>query len=441
MLATHTAFSEFDAAFSQAQTAFASGQYDVVLDRCEKALKLDKNATAVYALAGNACLVLSRPEKAEAYFRHALRLDNTAGERYFDLGNSLFGQQRLSEAMTHYAAAAQLGCSPEVMQKIYYLMGVISQLQGNNQAALLNYDKSASLRGANPDLEDMLLKRLQIYVQEKDFAGAENCAWQLKNMLPEEFQSYQLLFQIYLEEGKTANARKVLEEAKDNHLLENDPAAAIEWGFDLAMLSCFLAEQEPEQKTKHYKAALRYLDELERAQQLSAKDHCEVLITSAEIYMKLNDMEQAQRLAREAAEQKDASLAEYADRGCYILAKCGAARKDYRQMGLCAGRLKESQSMVHRHYAYYAQAYAVRAQAGDDPALQAKGERLYQEAIAYYKNCTVASPGDYSAYLYRAKLYVDRGDMERLEKISQVLPAQARQMLEAYIKEVRREES
>ncbi len=428
------AFTEFDMCFSQAQTAFASGQYDITLDNCKKALKLNPKVAMVYALAGNTSLVLNDMKQAEAYFRDAVKLQPYVGERYFDLGNSLFGQQRLSEAMTYYATASQLGCSAEIMQKLYYLLGVINQLQGKNQEALVNYKKSQSLPGANADLEDILLKSLQIHIEEHNFVQAENCAKQLNNLIPNEFQSYQLLFQIYLEQRKTAEANNALEEAR-KYVNLND-MAKIELGFDEVMLSCFLAEQETENSTEYYNQALRQLDQLEDTLQLSDKDHCEVLITSAEIHMKLNNNAEAVRLAQQVTAQEDAALTEYVDRGWYILSKCAAEQHDYSELERYAHILKESDNLIHRHYGYYAEMYAVNKLAEKDSARKEHSEALYNQAIAYYKNCTVISPGDYIAYLYRAKAYVDRGKWEKVEDISHLLPKQTRQALEDYIRQV-----
>lgn len=153
---------QFEELCSEAQMAFANGRYDTAVDICKKAIRLQSNVVAIYTLAGNASLVQNQMEEAEKFFIHAVELDKYVGERYFDLANSLFGQQRLSEALENYAKAVQLGCRDEVMQKIYYLMGVINQVdQKNYKDALLNFEKSERILGVNADHADILLKRIQ----------------------------------------------------------------------------------------------------------------------------------------------------------------------------------------------------------------------------------------------------------------------------------------
>ena len=104
---------------SQATQAYASGQYAVSQELCDKVTALYPDTTEAYALAGSCCLVREMFFAAEKYFRRSVSLDPENGERYFELANSLFGQQRNAEAMEAYATALQYGCRDEVMRKIH----------------------------------------------------------------------------------------------------------------------------------------------------------------------------------------------------------------------------------------------------------------------------------------------------------------------------------
>lgn len=428
---------EFDEMISKAQMAFVNGQYDYCVELCRVALQLEPSSVVTYSLKGNSHLVLEQFMKAEKEFRKAVELDNKTGERYFDLGNSLFGQQRLSEAMECYACATQLGCGEEILKKIYYIMGVINQVSQNNyKEALLNYEKSDRLSGDNEDQADILLKRIQIYVEQKRFFDAENCAIQLKYLLPSEFQSYQLLFQLYLEQRKTREANEILDEAELN--VELNQEITVEIGFDRAMLFCFLAEQTPEEKKAYYERALSKLDELDKSGMLSQKDKCEVLITSAEIYQKLEQYDMAVKLANVAASYTDDELIEYIERGRYILLECGDCLKDYFSVRKYAKLLKGSSNLFYRHHGYYSEAYAVKKLTEINQSFQKECIKLYNLAIAYYRNCTVSSPGDFLAYLYRAKAYIDIGRFDKAEELGKLLPKDAQESLNEYISQVRK---
>lgn len=428
---------KYDDIMSKAQMAFVNAQYNYCIDLCCSAIEIEPSSVTPYSLKGNSHLVLNQFEMAENDFRRAIELDDKNGERYFDLGNSLFGQQRLSEALESYAAATQFGCREEILKKIYYIMGVINQVSQNNyKDALLNYEKSDKLPGDNTDQADILLKKIQIYVEQRDFFKAENCAIQLKYLLPSEFQSYQLLFQLYLEQKKTSEAKIILDEAEKN--VDLDQEIKIEIGFDRAMLSCFLAEQTPEEKNKYYEQALKQLAALGKSGMLGKKDRCEVLITSSEIYLKLEKYDMAVKLSGVVAAYTEDELKEYIERGRYILLECSDKKKDYLAVRKYAKLLKESKNLFYKHHGYYSEAYAVKKLTEINQSFQHECSELYNIAIAYYRNCTVASPGDFLAYLYRAKSYVDIGKYDKAEEIGKLLPEDAQKSLSEYISHVRK---
>lgn len=422
----------FEELCSNAQMAFINGRYDNTVNICREAIQLEADVAEVFTLAGNACLVQNRMQEAEEFFRRAVELDIHTGERYFDLANSLFGQQRLSDALENYAKAVQLGCRDEVMQKIYYLMGVINQVeQKDYKDALLNFERAEKMHGENSDRADILLKRIQIYVEQHRYEKAENCAVQLKLLVPGEFQSYQLLYQLYLEQKKTKKADEILKEAEENIVL--DTKIKIEIAFDRIMLCCFLAEQNPAEMDKYYEEALNQLMVLDKSGLLSEKDKCEVLITGSEIYMKLLQYDKAIEWAAEAVSHTGKELTEYFERGYYILLVCADKRKDYIGIRKYAQKLKKSENIFYRNHCYYSEAYAVKKMSEENPLLREECVRLYNLAIAYYRNAAVTEPGDFLAYLYRAKCYVDMGKYDKAAEIGKLLPEDAQKLLQDYI--------
>ncbi len=429
--------SKFEELYSEAQMAFVNGRYDTAVNICEKAVRLKADVPEIYTLAGNACLVQKQMEEAEKFFIHAAELNAHEGERYFDLANSLLGQQRLSEALEIYAKAVQLGCRDEVMQKIYYLMGVINQTdQKNYKDALSNFEKSEKIPGVNADQADILLKKIQIYVEQQRFEKAENCAIQLKLLMPGEFQGYQLLFQLYLQQKKIEKAKDILDEAEENAGFHSE--AQIEIAFDRAMLSCFLAEQNPDQMSEHYENALKQLAELDETGLLSKNDKCEALITGAEIYMKLRQYDEAIKLAELAASHTEPELTEYIERGYYILMNCADSRKNYPAVREYACKLKQSENVFYRHHGYYSEAYAVKKLSEMNQSFQKECTELYHAAIAYFRNAAVAVPGDFLAYMYRAKAYVDLGMYDRAEEIGKLLSEENQKALQVYIDSAKR---
>lgn len=429
--------SRIDQCFSDALTAFMSEQYSYCIKKCEEGLVLDSTRADLWSLKGNALLLQEQNEKAEEAFKYACQLSSNSGEVYFNLGNALFGQQKYSEAVKAYSTALELDCSDEIKKKIYFLVGTINQASLNNsEDALLNYEKSEQISGVNNDQFDILLRKIQIYIEQRNFAKAESCAMQLKLLIPSEFKSYQLLFQIYLEQKKTTEAAQVLEEVEANLSLESENI--IELGFDKAMLSCFMAEQDTENAECYYKKALQQLASLENNSGLSTKDQCEILLTSADIYIKLEQHGQSIEFAKRviALTDKETDLIEYRERAVYTLLTCADIAKDYASVSEYARLLKNSENLFYRHHGYYAEAYASKMNNTSVAEPTEEYVRLYEIAIAYYKNAVISSPGDILAYLYRAKSYVDIGEYDRAREIAELLPEDSKKQLYEYISEV-----
>ncbi|MDY5772964.1 MAG: tetratricopeptide repeat protein [Bacteroidaceae bacterium] len=427
---------KFDELYSDAQFAFSIGRYDTAIELGKKALTIAPNEVKVYSLVGNAYLVQNKLNDAEQYFVKAEDLDPNTGERYFDLGNCYFGQQRLKEALEQYASAIKLGCRDEVMQKLYYVVGIINQLDGKRAEALVNFEKADAIDGLNNDRTDILLKKTQIYVEQNNLPQAENCALQLKLLMPNEFKSYQLLFQIYLEQRKIDEAGDVLAEAEQ--YCGDSPEEATEIRFDRAMLYCFMAENDPEKQEVHFSNAEAVLDEIEASPDSSELNRCEAILTRADICYKLNRIDQAIEFAGKVEKITDPELAEYAERARYTLIRCFSHKNDFVNARDYARILKDSENSFYKHYSYYAEAYASKRIAETAHARSNDYIGLYNAAIAYYRNCTVTSPGDFLAYLFRAKCYVDIGKFDKAEEIGKLLPADAQANLNDYINQERR---
>ena len=244
-----------------------------------------------------------------------------------------------------------------------------------------------------------------------------------------------MLFQLQLEQRKFPQAIATLKEAETfcPQSIDN----RIEIRFDYAMIYCFQADVWPDQSTHYYDMALEVLTELSKETALPLDVKCEIEVTQAEIFMKTNREQQAVVIAERVAHMDEEDLIEYVERCRFMLLQYYSGKKDYSKVQEYAVLLKDSETVFHRHMGYYAEANALSQLASKDTSLQKKAQRAYEVAIAYYKNCTVSSPGDYLAYLYRAMAYVDIGKYDRAQEILRVLPEDGRKKLQAHIDQKR----
>lgn len=425
----------FEECLANAETKFASERYEDALKLARTAFTLQPGSVKAYVIAGNCCFLTESYSNAEKYFRKAAELDPQNGEHYFLLGNALFAQERLSEARNAYASAEQLGCDDASKEKILYIMGMIDQVQGRYQDALVNYRKADTLPGASEDQMDILLNQVEIYKELGDLEQAEHAAIQLKLLIPSEFSAYQLLFQLQLEQRKFDQAMRTLKEAEAYSLdaAEN----RMEYLFDHVLVHCFKAEAEPLLADQHYSNALHSLSELENYPELPVHIKYEAAVTRAEIYLRNNQIQQCASVAAPLAELDDEDLAEYAERSRFLLMEAYSRQKDYPNIHKYAGMLIDSEDSFISNLSRYYETYAFAQMAKDNPSLQKQSQHKYDLLIAYYKNRTVTVPGDYIAHLYRAMAYVDTGRYDDAKRISALLPTEAEQQLNKHIEEAK----
>lgn len=463
---------------SNAYMAYAMGRYDTTLSLCEEAHKMDSSDSRTYSLQGNAFLALERLQDAERYYRMALELDPDNGEYYFELGNSFFGQKLYRDALEAYAKAEQLGCRDAVKRRLYYQMGVINQTNGDSNAALLNYDKADSI-GENEidDLsEEILLNRIQICMDTAEMKNivspkkgnqtssfrnslkafealsyneimdmAENYALQLKLLLPDDFMSYHLLYQILMKRNKFSAAEQVLLESEqpcadvseDEFLLRKH---------DYALLYCYQSgfAANAEMKRNLLMKALRNLHDVD-GQVKGIEKKAEHYLTMVDIYINLSEFSNAIKIAEGIAQNaerwKNTRLSGYVERAQYDILICYARLQDYSNVNKYALLLKESKQPFYRYHAYYSEAFSAKKLAEKDPTWNIIADSLYKKAIAYYKSCIISSPGDLFAYLYRGRAYVDIGKYERASELAKILPEEQQKTLQDYINRCRVEQN
>jgi len=413
---------------SNAQIAFTNSQYDVALEWCEKAIAEDATVAEAYTGAGKACLVLDKLQESEKYFVKAAELDSINGEKYFDLGNIKFGLAQYTEALLNYAKAEQYGCSDEVLQKLYYQIGMLSHMSGDSKSALLNFEKAESIGAVNADTKEILLKRLQIYIESEDYRNAENYAIQLKMLAPGEFRSYQIYFQILIAVGKFDKAESIIAEAEKYADVDSNILNKADIYFDKAMICAVKAEKDPDNAKQHYQSAIAVFDELLSVTDLPAETIVNASFSKAEVYLKLEQFDDALACV-ESIEESDESR----EKICFIRLSCYFGKEDYVKAVEYAEILKQSANEYYGYFATYADVFATNKLAQRD-INQAKNAQLkYDNAVAFFKKKAFENPQDVFALIFRTRLYAENGKFFKAEELIKLLPDVLRTELRKYV--------
>ena len=406
--------------------AYSMGQFATSLNLCVETLRADPDKFDALVFAGLNCIALNQAKQAEGYFRRGLNLSVKNGELNFLLGNALFGQQRISEALQYYAKAERYGCSDESKKKLFYLMGLINQIQGQTKAALINYKRSLSIQGVNVDQADILLKCTQLCVETQNFDEAETYAIQIKLIKPEVFKSYELLFQILLQQQKIDEAFAVLDDA-ENACPEVDSANIALYR---SLLHSVLAEIEQENSKTHYKDALNVLHSIDLAKQ-TAEKQLDIILSKAELYLKQDEMVRARELAEEVTRFSYVdNLAESFEKAYFILLECLKNENKYGDAISYAVKLKESKNGFYRCHGLYSVAWLIKQQKGE-----AEATKPYAEAIAFYRASTARNPADMIAFSYRIRSYSEKEKKEKARELCSVLPEKMQKELLKYVEQ------
>lgn len=414
---------------SKMKVAFANGRYDEALKLAKNIIQFNSAQTEPYIIAGDVYLLQNQYDKAEVNYKKAIQLDSNNGEYHFFLGNVYFGTGDFTKAIEYYAKAESLECSDDIKQKIYYIIGNLNQISGNNEEALLNYKKAGEIKGSNQEREDILLNQIEIYVNEGHYDQAEIAARSLKMISPDVFDYYHLLFQILLQRHKFNEAKEVLEEAKSYF---SNKENQIEMIFDQALLDINIADRNHDDT--YYQKAIQQLDTLN-----STTNEKQIIyekeITKSEILIRLNKIDDAIQLLKLIVGDEDVENIDMIERAQLTIMNCYYTKKDYMSTIVYARKMKESKNLMIKHNGYYFEALATKEMSKIDKTKSDEARNLYQIAIAYFRNASASNPNDIVALIYRAKSYCDIASYNKALEIARILPDEAQKMIEEYIKE------
>ena len=413
---------------NNADIAFLNGQYKTALEFCLKVLEIDTKNADAYLGAGKVCLILDKLDDAASYFEKAVELDNYDSDKHFNLGNIKFMLGKYTEALSHYAKAEQLDCDVDMLQKIYYQIGIINYILGDKKSAIINLTKSENTGNSNPDMKNILFRKIHIYLENKEYTNAENAAIQLKLLVPNEYTSYQTYFQVLIAMKKYEKAEQILIEAElyadDRNEINNKTNSCLNRGVILVIK----ANNEPDSKQKYFEEALNNFDLF--LDQDGLNEYClnRINFAKAEILLKLENFKDAiDSISKVKEDHKNKDTINFMKLTCYV------GLEDYSSAHKYILALSDVKNDYYKHYIMYIDAFIAQKNAEIDDRKNEIALNKYNLAIAYFKNRMLENPTDLYALAFRARLYAENKKFEKAEEIVNLLPESAKRELEKYI--------
>jgi type IV pilus assembly protein PilF len=164
-----------------AASYYERAQYSIALQEIGVALQAYEDYAPAYTVRAMVRMVLREDDKADADFRHSLRLDSSSSETHNNYGWFMCQRGRAKESLDQFKEALDnpLYTTPE---KAYVNLGLCSMKAGLMKQAENNLQRALILR---PGMPDALYGLAEWSYENGDFAGAKSYFLRFSQVAPD----------------------------------------------------------------------------------------------------------------------------------------------------------------------------------------------------------------------------------------------------------------
>lgn len=190
---------------NQGCALMAQEQYEIALEKFKLAVEDSPKYSECYVNLGNVYVCLSDYDKAIDSFKKVLMLDKDSVEALFDLGNVYFLKNDIVSAIKYFSMAEEKGNLSADMNEI---ISGIYLVNGDTTQALRYLNKAINCEPLNGNY---YLEKAQIYIDLQKPNEAIETLDEMNSILPDAYEPYDLLSQIYVILNDYDNAIGIVE--------------------------------------------------------------------------------------------------------------------------------------------------------------------------------------------------------------------------------------
>lgn len=190
---------------NQGSALMAQSQYEKALEKFLAAQNDSPKYIECYINLGNVYSCMERYEDATDSFKKALMLDDKNVTAVFGLGNVMYMQANTLEALKYYNKADETG---ELTSDMYEVIAQIFMDSNDHVQALRFLNKAIAQDPLNGEL---YLEKATIFIEDQRADEALETLHELNKILPDAYEAYDMISEIYSIKGDYANAIAIVE--------------------------------------------------------------------------------------------------------------------------------------------------------------------------------------------------------------------------------------
>lgn len=382
---------------TQANALMGEGKYEAAVKFFEKAEVEDRLNINVYLGKGVALANLGELEKAKDTFEKALKIEKKNGLVYFHLGNIEILSGNKAKGIELYNNAIAYGFDDA---QVYFSLGLMYEEEDDDNLAVRNYSK-ALLK--DPNRADIRIRKIRLFIKNRQMQEALQALDELILANPDTFEGYHLKFLTLVNLERYDEAANVVDMAMQ--LFPKDTAFAL----DKASLMI---------SRKEYHEALAYLKYIEDNYEIDTEIRHNIAMERARIYAFQEDMDKTIASLDEARQASLAYDPPVLDiEALFLLNSCYMNTENYEKAIECSKELKKAEGENYYSLAaYYYEPLALKKQEKYEEA-----EKLFREAIDYFRKVSLNNPGNIDSYSFRIMALHEIGEFEKALEIADYL--------------------
>lgn len=389
---------------AQGMALMSQAKYKEANDVFLQAVAEDSMNPEYYVHLGNSEANLGEYDEAIKSFEKALLLDKKSVDALFGIGNVYFLKEDRVSAIEYYNRAEECG---NLTSDMYEIMAGIFSAENDFNQALRCINKAIK---ASPLDARLYLSKVTYFMELDRPQQALETLKELNTLLPDTYESYSLLLEVYIQTKDFEEADKLI--AKGVERFPTDE--------NIAFLKIKLLVTEEKDAE-----ALEYIDQLKTDGIIDAtKD--EVAMQEAYIYMRKADMNKAIEVLEAVCDENYSNV--IID---FLLINAYAKISNYEKIEVISKEMQATDAENQDKF-YYTSALFYHAESLLHINREEEAINEFKELKVKFRRSTINDPAFYEGYIYRVLVHKALKEYDEALKLCDYIEALYPEKTDAY---------